>query len=443
MYAECDGADVTVWRGESGGAMAQVLSTSSAEFLTSASLYFSMTGTNKYRYDNIKVLSDDLSESVTYAHNDANELTSMSDVNGTTSFTYDDWGRTATKSRSSLSATYAYRYGHKLYDVDSNFPDEGDVTYETGGDGKRRSRVAGADETWYNWAGWTVVNEEDDAVGDGNLTRTYVGRTSAHVDGTNPATGAYTYYTQDHLGSVRALYDQSKNLQGSREYSPYGSILTASNLNLTTHGFTGHDWDTKTGMYFAPFRYYSPGIGRWTTRDPLGFADGPNIYNYAVGDPVGGYDPLGLTFQGVVNDKGDITITYWMDKDPDCDEIKIVQIARTNRNLVDFWMGAHWWHLDCGQSGAEEKCPYYAWQDCSDTRVECLDSPKVDGIGGTQYFETCAVCSKGKNKGKIYGCMTWEVTSSWRGKRTFKGIGKDLPDKDPSKKFLKCTKGKL
>ncbi len=296
VYLECEGADVTVWRGESGGAMAQVLSTSSAEFLTSASLYFSMTGTNKYRYDNIKVLSDDLSESVTYAHNDANELTSMSDVNGTTSFTYDAWGRTATKSRSSLSATYAYRYGHKLYDVDSTFPDEGDVTYETGGDGKRRSRVAGADETWYNWdSGWQVISEEDDAVGDGTLRRMYTERTLAHVDGTDPSTGNYVYYTDDHLGSVRALHDQSKNLQGNREYSPYGSLLGASNLNLTTHGFTGHDWDATAAMYFAPFRHYNPSIGRWTMRDPLGMVDGPNLYAYVGGNPIRNVDLLGST----------------------------------------------------------------------------------------------------------------------------------------------------
>ena len=342
-----DGSTVKVYRGERGGAMTQVLSTSSATVTDTERLFFQVYNNSDFRFDNIRVLSDDLSESVTYAHNDANELTSMSDVNGTTSFTYDDWGRTATKSRSSLSATYAYRYGHKLYDVDSNFPDEGDVTYETGGDGKRRSRVAGADETWYDWAGLQVINEEDDAVGDGSLTRTYTGRTFAHVDGSSPSSGNYTYYTHDYLGSVRAIYDQSKDLQGSREYSPYGSILTASNLNLTNRGFTGHDWDTKTGMYFAPYRYFSPSIARWTTRDPLGMVDGPNLYAYVGGNPVNWLDPLGFSSR-----------LPWFDR----------ALDGLFGNLPDGfndWFGGSWGGLggglDCVGNCLSNDCPLIRW----------------------------------------------------------------------------------
>ncbi|MFP4172981.1 MAG: RHS repeat-associated core domain-containing protein [Candidatus Hydrogenedentota bacterium] len=39
--------------------------------------------------------------------------------------------------------------------------------------------------------------------------------------------------------------------------------------------FTGHQWDGGSGLYYAPHRYYSPFQARWTTRDPLGMADGP------------------------------------------------------------------------------------------------------------------------------------------------------------------------
>ena len=39
-------------------------------------------------------------------------------------------------------------------------------------------------------------------------------------------------------------------------------------------------------------REYVPQTGRWTTKDPIGFAGGdPNLYAYATNDPVNNTDP--------------------------------------------------------------------------------------------------------------------------------------------------------
>jgi hypothetical protein len=105
----------------------------------------------------------------------------------------------------------------KLYSVDLATNATLDVTFNYGGDQKRRSMTAGGVTTGYNWdAGWNVINEEN---GSGTLARTYFHHpqlltraTLAHVNGANPATGAYNYYIHDHLGSTRALYNQSKAL---------------------------------------------------------------------------------------------------------------------------------------------------------------------------------------------------------------------------------------
>ena len=48
----------------------------------------------------------------------------------TTTFAYDAWGRMTAKSDGTYSATYAYRYGNKLASVTSDFPSEGNATYQ-------------------------------------------------------------------------------------------------------------------------------------------------------------------------------------------------------------------------------------------------------------------------------------------------------------------------
>lgn len=71
-------------------------------------------------------------------------------------------------------------YGSFLTSVDTDFPGEADVDYEYDGDLKRRERTSGSDTIWYNWgAGYAVMGEED---GSGNLLRTYVAGTMAHIE---------------------------------------------------------------------------------------------------------------------------------------------------------------------------------------------------------------------------------------------------------------------
>jgi RHS repeat-associated protein len=190
------------------------------------------------------------------------------------------------------TATYAYRYGSKLYSVASNFPSEGNVTYNYGGDQKRRSRTAGGSTTRYNWdIGWTVLNEED---GNGTLTRTFVGRSLADVSGSDPVTGTWRYYFHDNLDSTRRLRDANKSSLGQYEYTPYGLVYGESGVSQIPRKYTGHDPDLTSMLYYAPFRYYNPVAARWMTRDPLGMVDGVNVYGYVGHGLVSAAHPLGL-----------------------------------------------------------------------------------------------------------------------------------------------------
>jgi RHS repeat-associated protein len=147
--------------------------------------------------------------------------------------------------------------------------------------------------TWYNWGlGWSVLNEES-GTGSGALVKTYVGG-MAEIAGSNPATGAYSYYMTDNLGSPRAVYDGSKALAAVFDYTPYGQAYAENDTVGITHRYTGHDWDATANLYFAPYRFYNPQLARWMSRDPLGMVDGPNVYKYVRGNPIRKRDPLGM-----------------------------------------------------------------------------------------------------------------------------------------------------
>jgi len=60
--------------------------------------------------------------------------------------------------------------------------------------------------------------------------------------------------------------------------------------------WTGQRYDATTGQYHFWARTYSPRLGRWLQRDPLGYLDGVGLYNYVSDRPTCYFDPLGLWY---------------------------------------------------------------------------------------------------------------------------------------------------
>ena len=64
----------------------------------------------------------------------------------------------------------------------------------------------------------------------------------------------------------------------------------------TPFGWQG-EWgayqDAETGLVLMSKRYYAPNLGRFLSRDPAGFASGPNVYAFCLDDPVDLMDPSG------------------------------------------------------------------------------------------------------------------------------------------------------
>ena len=57
--------------------------------------------------------------------------------------------------------------------------------------------------------------------------------------------------------------------------------------------FQARRWCTETNLYYFRHRDLSPTLGRFMQRDPIGYADGMNLYESFAGNPSAGVDPLG------------------------------------------------------------------------------------------------------------------------------------------------------
>jgi len=69
---------------------------------------------------------------------------------------------------------------------------------------------------------------------------------------------------------------------------------TTSDVSNTTL-YTGRELDPETRLYYYRARYYHPHLGRFLSRDPLGYAAGDeNLYRYVLDNPLVLLDPAGL-----------------------------------------------------------------------------------------------------------------------------------------------------
>lgn len=69
----------------------------------------------------------------------------------------------------------------------------------------------------------------------------------------------------------------------------------ASSAAAFDFGFHGQFLDSDTGYYNYGYRYYSPEIGRWLSRDPIGERGGSNLYEIAFSNLLNRLDLYGLS----------------------------------------------------------------------------------------------------------------------------------------------------
>ena len=276
-----------------------------------------VNGTMSCEFEDFRICSHTVhaTHSMACTYGKANQLESVTAGGMTSFFTYDPWGRLATRTATvggqQYTATYTWRFGDKLQRIDSSFPGEPPVVlYNYDGLGKRRIKAVGDETPYWRWdAGYNVVAEYKDQTPDcdaGALQRFFVpfGHTplaeATPGAGDNVTNGAYTYLAHDHLGTVRQWRFANKNSARAIEYDPYGNNYAQSGFVNMPRIYALHEFDSALKQYRAPFRHYRPAMARWTTPDPLGMVDGPNRYAYVGGNPVDNSDFLGLHITDII-----------------------------------------------------------------------------------------------------------------------------------------------
>ena len=110
------------------------------------------------------------------------------------------------------------------------------------------------------------------------------------------ASGTSKYYHGDQLGSTRGITSAAQTITDSREYDSFGLTIATTGTTATPFGFVGgqgYRSDGQSGLQLLGARYYDASIGRFISRDPIGYAGGLNLYGYSGNDPVNGIDPTG------------------------------------------------------------------------------------------------------------------------------------------------------
>ena len=110
-----------------------------------------------------------------------------------------------------------------------------------------------------------------------------------------------------HSNTIFTVRDVVRGTDGavmaSYEFDEYGRRLATSETGASSQktfvgGLSVQDEVADTGLMMMGHRFYAPDHGRFLNRDPIGFAGGLNLFEYAGSSPVQMVDPRGLQEEG-------------------------------------------------------------------------------------------------------------------------------------------------
>jgi RHS repeat-associated protein len=205
--------------------------------------------------------------------NDGN-LTSITDSNGTTLYSWNARNQLVSISGPNVNASFVYD-----------------------GLGRRQKKTINSSPTEFLYDGVNPVQETSGAT---VLVNTLTGLAiDEFLSRTDVSTGITRNLLPDALGSTIALADAGGAVQTEMTYEPFGKTTATGASSSNLFQYTGREND-GTGLYYYRARYYHPELQRFVGEDPLGFDGGDiNLYAYVGNHPANFVDPEGY-FQGPI-----------------------------------------------------------------------------------------------------------------------------------------------
>ncbi len=204
---------------------------------------------------------------------------------GKLEITWDAWSRiTSVKNNGAVVGEYSYDGTHRR------------VTREVDGETLH---------SYYNDA-WRPVEERKDAETTANISYLWGARHRDDLVRRDRAVDGITlnetrYILMDYFNPA-AITDAAGEVKERYAFSAFG-VRTILNPDFTTRSssecgmefaFHGQFLDGESGLMNYGYRYYSPQLGRWTCKDPIGEEGGINLYGFAGNESLNHVDFLGL-----------------------------------------------------------------------------------------------------------------------------------------------------
>ena len=116
------------------------------------------------------------------------------------------------------------------------------------------------------------------------------------------------YQIANHLGSVGLELDDGGGIISYEEHTPYGStsyqgVKRQTKSAAKRYRYTGLERDEEAGFSYHGARYYAPWLGRWMGADPIGLADGVNLFGYVGSNPMVFVDRGGTQAGGCIGNE--------------------------------------------------------------------------------------------------------------------------------------------
>ena len=317
-----------------------------------------------------------------FAYNARGEVTNAMIDSAAWSYAYDHIGNRTTASDSAGATAYAANAVNQYtavgawtpsYDLDGNLQGDGSLGYAWDAAGRlasARDQNAWRGDPWWSFEydhrsrrvmkrNWTVLGNWSPP--DGHSVYFYDGwnlvheiRVSgsyqtSHVDyfwgpdlsGTLQRAGGvgglvavsvdgdFYFPGYDNNGNVVGYWDESGSLVAEYAYDAFGNTISSSGsmASVFPHRFSTKYYDAETDLYYYGYRYYSPSLGRWISRDPIEERGGSSLYCMCGNKPLFSLDTRGLkgvTFLKMEDESNVPVVTV--------DDIPTLKMVDTNLN---------------------------------------------------------------------------------------------------------------